>query len=172
MNANMPISRSAGSGSRAGRKRRNLGPDGFGLVVVGLTFASVVYLFVRMCRRWPIPAGSGLVSSPVCLAGRPGLCPHRGYRRRRGQRDQRQRQLRRGYRRHLFRRWRRLVGLTGGLRWATNWFSKKLFALTQGRPAPPKEQRTIRRTSLAQTRKLGYRGMQHVQWHPTPPELI
>jgi hypothetical protein len=29
-------------------------PDGFGLVVVGLTLASVVYLFVRMCRRWPV----------------------------------------------------------------------------------------------------------------------
>ena len=29
-------------------------PDGFGLVIVWLTLASVVYLFVRMCRRWPV----------------------------------------------------------------------------------------------------------------------
>src|SRR4051812_26716972 len=29
-------------------------PEGFGPVIVWLTLASVVYLFVRMCRRWPI----------------------------------------------------------------------------------------------------------------------
>jgi hypothetical protein len=28
-------------------------PDGLGLIVVGLTFASIVYLYVRLCRRWP-----------------------------------------------------------------------------------------------------------------------
>jgi hypothetical protein len=29
-------------------------PEGFGPVLVWLTLASVIYLFVRMCRRWPI----------------------------------------------------------------------------------------------------------------------
>ena len=29
-------------------------PDGFGPVIAWLTFASIVYLYVRMCRRWPI----------------------------------------------------------------------------------------------------------------------
>jgi hypothetical protein len=29
-------------------------PDGFGPVIVWLTLASVIYLFVRMCRRWPV----------------------------------------------------------------------------------------------------------------------
>src|SRR4051812_38682938 len=29
-------------------------PEGFGPVIVWLTLASVVYLFVRMCRRWPV----------------------------------------------------------------------------------------------------------------------
>ena len=29
-------------------------PDGLGMTVVGLTLASFVYLYVRLCRRWPI----------------------------------------------------------------------------------------------------------------------
>ena len=28
-------------------------PDGFRMTVLGLTFASIVYLYVRLCRRWP-----------------------------------------------------------------------------------------------------------------------
>ena len=29
-------------------------PDGFGMTVLGLTFGSVVYLYIRLVRRWPI----------------------------------------------------------------------------------------------------------------------
>ena len=29
-------------------------PDGLGMTVFFVTFASIVYLYVRMCRRWPI----------------------------------------------------------------------------------------------------------------------
>jgi hypothetical protein len=29
-------------------------PDGLAPVIVGLTFASLAYLYIRMCRRWPI----------------------------------------------------------------------------------------------------------------------
>ena len=35
-------------------------PDGFGMTVFGLTLASVVYLYVRLCRRWPIAGWLGL----------------------------------------------------------------------------------------------------------------
>ena len=35
-------------------------PDGFGLVILGLTFASIVYLYIRLCRRWPIAGWLGL----------------------------------------------------------------------------------------------------------------
>ena len=28
-------------------------PDGFGMTVFGLTLASIGYLYVRLCRRWP-----------------------------------------------------------------------------------------------------------------------
>ena len=29
-------------------------PDGLGMTVFFVTFASIVYLYIRMCRRWPI----------------------------------------------------------------------------------------------------------------------
>ena len=35
-------------------------PDGLGLTVLGLTLASIVYLYVRLCRRWPVFAWAGL----------------------------------------------------------------------------------------------------------------
>ena len=34
-------------------------PDGLGLAILGLTFASIVYLYVRLCRRWPIAGWLG-----------------------------------------------------------------------------------------------------------------
>ena len=35
-------------------------PDGFGLAVFGLTLASLIYLYARLCRRWPVFAWAGL----------------------------------------------------------------------------------------------------------------
>jgi hypothetical protein len=35
-------------------------PDGFGLVVVGLTLWALGFLYFRMCRRWPIAGWIGL----------------------------------------------------------------------------------------------------------------
>jgi hypothetical protein len=35
-------------------------PDGFGLVVLGLTLWSLGYLYYRLCRRWPIAGWLGL----------------------------------------------------------------------------------------------------------------
>jgi hypothetical protein len=35
-------------------------PDGFGLAILVLTLWSVVYLYVRLCRRWPIAGWIGL----------------------------------------------------------------------------------------------------------------
>jgi hypothetical protein len=35
-------------------------PDGFGLAIIGLTLASIVYPYVRLCRRWPVFAWAGL----------------------------------------------------------------------------------------------------------------
>jgi hypothetical protein len=35
-------------------------PDGFGLAVFGLTLASLIYLYARLCRRWPAFGWIGL----------------------------------------------------------------------------------------------------------------
>ena len=136
----------------------NPAPEGLGLIIFGLTFASIVYLYVRLCRRWPICllARFWFSRRPVWLVA-PRLCPHRSHRRRRGQRDQRQRQLRRCYRRHLFRRWRRLVGMAGRLR-CNDLVLKKLFALTQGKPPPstssPSRKHTMSNVPTVIPRKL------------------
>ena len=51
-------------------------PDGFGPVIVWLTLASIVYLYVRMCRRWPI-AGWLVLGFVAGLFGGGRLRPHR-----------------------------------------------------------------------------------------------
>lgn len=35
-------------------------PDGFGLAVFGMTLWALAYLYVRLCRRWPIAGWLGL----------------------------------------------------------------------------------------------------------------
>ena len=88
------------------------------MTVLGLTFASIVYLYVRLCRRWPAAgwlafgffAGLFGWQRPVYVHTEVSV-------------DDEGNEVTvyddncdAAYRRHLLRRWRRLVGRTGRLR--------------------------------------------------------
>ena len=84
-------------------------PDGFGPVIGWLTFASIVYLYIRMCRRWPI-AGWLMLGFVAGLFGG-GHHSHATTvsRRRRSNESPLRRQLRRGRRLRYIGLTRRLI---------------------------------------------------------------
>jgi hypothetical protein len=48
-------------------------PDGFGMAILAMTLWSVVYLYIRLCRRWPLAAGRWPLAGWLALGFLAGL---------------------------------------------------------------------------------------------------